>query len=297
MGFSRIMRIFIILNLLMLSLSVNAQQSGRINYEFLGLSFDIPQGWIGNETESGFVMGSNNEAGMILMTTHEEKSVAQLTAIAQQGISEGLTQLQASKSIDTINPNAIGVEMKGYLEGQSVIGYVAGVINPYGQGVTIMSMTTPEKYSNRYQELVLEVINSLSFVKPKVSAQVAQLKQLFTSHKLTYMNSNYSSGASVGGYSTYSGYSTNIEYNLCANGYFSRSGSSSMSIDTGGAFANGGGNSSDQGQWKITQNAHGGGELQFIYQDGSYETFNVSLENGKTYLNGTRYFRTPDAGC
>ena len=280
--------------LVMASMPLLAQE---VSYEHLGIEFQIPQGWVGQETEGGYIMGSNTEPGMLLITTHTAKSLEQLRTEAAQGIVDEGTMLQMQGQIETLSSSAIGAEFGGNMNGQPAKAYVAGLLNPHGLGITIIGLTSSEKYSPRYKELVNTIRNSTRFSKAKTSPQVAQTKQLFQGVKLTYMNSSYDSGPSVGGYSTYSGYSEERVITLCRNGYFSMSGSNSFSMDSGGGFGSGGGNSGDQGQWSIGQGAYGNPMLKLSYQNGNSESYEIGFHDGKTYLDGTRYFRTNDAGC
>lgn len=68
-----------------------------------------------------------------------------------------------------------------------------------------------------------------------------------------------------------------------------------MSIDTGGAF----GSSSDRGQgsgtWKVLSGSQNQTVLQLSFHSGELYEYRVVIdEEGKTYLNDERYFRTYD---
>jgi hypothetical protein len=110
------------------------------------------------------------------------------------------------------------------------------------------------------------------------------------------MESYYSSGPTVGDgeYATGGGYSNKEVIDLCAAGYFTKNSRSSVSVDTGGAFGNSSGGGAGAGTWKVVANAAGEPVLKLIYHSGESEEYVLSYQDGKTYLNGYRYYRTYD---
>jgi len=133
-------------------------QTGKVSYPSLGIEFDIPEGWRGQETEQGFLMGSNTERGLIAITTHTYKHLDAVKKEASMGIFEGANvQLQMAGRFNQLSKQAVAAEFDGLVQGQSARAYVAGVINPLGTGVTIMALTTTEHYSVRYVELVKNI--------------------------------------------------------------------------------------------------------------------------------------------
>ena len=105
-------------------------------------------------------------------------------------------------------------------------------------------------------------------------------------HKLTYMSSYYSSsydGSYVGG-------SERISYSLCAKGTFRYYGHSNVSVDVGSS-GYGHNTQNDRGNWHVERNNN---EIQLVldYLDGSQSTFILSMDDYKTYLDDSRYYRT-----
>lgn len=275
-----------------------AQQSGKISYPALGIEFEVPDGWIGQESADGFLIGSNTEPGMIVLSTHEHKDLAALKQEAEQGIAEeGGNVLRKSTDFVAIGDNATAAEFSGTVEGQDAKAYIAGVINPHGAGVTVMALTTTDAYGPRYSQLVTEIVESLRFAKPVESSAVTEWRQALAGAKLTYLESYRSSGPSVDGFATGGGYSTQIVIRLCGDGTFTDSSNSSMSIDTGGAFGSSSGRDQGAGQWSVIGNVQGGATLKLDYPNGDVAQYALDYRDQKTYLNGTRYFRTQDAGC
>ena len=269
-----------------------SQQTGKVDYPYLGVSFTIPSGWLGQEVESGYIMGSNTEAGFILMMTHEAKTLDELKREASKGIQEeGGTALSLAGDIQQVGPSGVGAQFSGTLEWNPATAYIVGVINPFGYGVTVIAVTNPPSYSTRYEELAREVANSIQFAKPKESPVVKEWKEALKGAKLTYLSSYDGSG-----YGSYGGTSTTREILLCSDGSFSYYYNSSMSLDTGGASAFSNSNDGGQGSWSVETATDGEAILMLEFTDGREFSYDIGYKDNKTFLNDTRYFRTYDHG-
>ncbi len=276
--------------LFQLSGLVYSQDTGDKEYPYLGIAFRIPDGWTGQETESGYIMGSDKEAGFILLMTHESKDIEQLKQEARQGIyEEGGTLLQLYGELEPIGNAGVGGMFTGMLEYNQAQAYIAAVLNPFGTGVTVMAVTDPPHYSDRYKTLAKEVAESLKFATPKESPVVKEWEQTLKGAKLTYMSSSSSSGYSSYGYS-----STTEEILLCPNGRFTYYYNSSISAGSSGVSGFSNNNDDGQGTWKVISEGGETAILQLDYTDGRQDQFRITYSNGKTYLNDSRYFRTYD---
>jgi len=133
--------------------SAFAQQTGLVEYKSLGLSFQIPDGWVGQEANGSFLMGSNTVPGFILLTTNEAASVEVLKQEARAGmVEQNGTNLQMNGTrFESVGSNGIGTEFTGTLEYQAAKAYIVGMVNPYGSGVTIISATLKDKYSSAHR--------------------------------------------------------------------------------------------------------------------------------------------------
>ncbi|MEM9675243.1 MAG: hypothetical protein AAF992_21810 [Bacteroidota bacterium] len=270
-----------------------AQATGEVNFKTLGIRFTIPNGWVGQEVNGGYIVGSNTQAGFAFLTIHQYTTLAQLTQEAWKGIAEqNGTSLKLSGEIENLNERSIGAEYSGTLEGQAVKAYIVGLVNPLGSGVTIMAASTPDQYSATHQQLAQQLANSTQFSQPQTPPVVEEWKQTLQNSRLTYMDSYQSNSGSYGGYSTGGGYSSEVQIHLCGQGFFKYKSSSSMSVDTGGAF----GSSSDSGQgngtWDVVGNTQDGATLRLNFHNGEVYEYNLEYKDNKTFLNGSRYFRT-----
>ncbi len=264
------------------------QVSGTVKLDHLGMAFTIPSGWVGQQTESGYVLGSHAEPGAILLTSHESREIQQLRAEAMKGISDEGIFLQLTGEIEPFGSNGIAARYAGSLQGQSVKAYGIGLINPHGLGVSILAVTTPDMFTERHVELAREVARGFRFTSPVATPIVNEWKRALTNARLTYMET-YSSGSG--------GYSNKVVIDLCGTGIFTDSRNYNMSIDTGGAFGSDHNSSGGSGSWDVVPDINGNPVLQLNYQDGSVKEYALSYVDEKTLLNGTQYFRTYETGC
>ena len=114
--------------------------------------------------------------------------------------------------------------------------------------------------------------------------------------RLTQMDSYYSSGGSVGGYSTGGGYSSQSVVHLCSDKTFFAAQQSSASVDSGGAFGSGQGANQYKGNWMLITNGQVVG-LILMSDVGGRSELTMEFNQGQTFVNGVRTFVTEDAIC
>ena len=265
-----------------------SQLSGKVSVPYAGVEFTIPEGWIGQETGGGYILGSHSEAGAIFLTSHEMTSLASLKQEAMRGFQDESVQLMIEGAPESLSESSVGGHYNGTLQGQPVKAYAVGLINPYGKGVTILCVTTPELFSDRLRQLARQIAGGMHFFKAEKAPIVDEWKQSLTNARLTYMESYSTQGG---------GYSDKIVIDLCATGYFRHSKRYQMGLDTGGAFASDNNASQGAGSWTVNQDGAGNPVLNLTFHDGQVQQYTLQYVNEKTLLNGTRYFRTYDAGC
>ncbi|MEL6972776.1 MAG: hypothetical protein AAFZ63_25170 [Bacteroidota bacterium] len=274
------------------------QITGSVNYPEEGISFTIPQQWIGEELDEVFVMASNQEAGIIAMLFHPAKTKDKLIEQMQQGLHDELINLYPVGGISSTALNRVEGIYQGTLQGQAVKGKSVALINPHGQGIVIFSLINDNLYAARTDELANEVAASVSFspsiatnsnlgLNPDFNAQ--QVRQYLANKHLKYVE-NYNSDTPGGG-----GYSINKEINLCPNGTFTFYGSSYLNVS-----------SPNHDPYLKAGQGHGTYEfiddrgevyLQLNYTDGHYESLQVTYEESRTFLNGARYYVLDEVEC
>ena len=275
----------------------HAQIQGELNFETLGIKLTLPSGWMGQEYGDGIICGSNTEAGLILLSTHEAKTMDQLRQEAQQTLSEGDgTSISLASTLVQPDKKTLAGEYEGYLEYQAINAYILATLNPYGKGVMIMAATSPEAYSPRYKELVMGIFNSIRFSQPILPPIVKQWQKDLQNSKLTYMSSYSSFDYSDPNITTGGSTSSKEVIDLCSKGYFKYYSSSFTSV-TGGtsasnATASGYGTNDGNGTWEVIANAVGQPVLELHFYSGEVYTYVISSEDSKTFLNGERYYYT-----
>lgn len=269
------------------------QQTGKVDYPFLGVSFQIPNQWLGQESEDLYMMASNTIPGIILMLPHEEKyTLTDLETLAHQGIQDGYsTNLKLSGDLQKYGKNAVGGEFEGVLDGQNVKAYLIGTLNPYGKGATILATTTVDQYSSKYKEYALAVYNSLKFSEPDTKGLEQEWHSYLSGTRLTYMNSYYDSSYSSDGI-TGGGYSSESTYDLCPEGYFNYNSSNSTTFGSDNSSMYSSSQDKGSGTWSIEIGAGGSVTLVLNYYSGEVFHGELKYEDSKLYMNGTRYFRT-----
>ena len=247
--------------LLVIVVNLYGQATGKIDYKHLGLSFTIPDGWMGQEAEMGYVMASI--PGLILLIPHDQTyTVEQLRAQARAGLNEGNgTNLQLTGTLADLGRDAVGGEFAGTLEWQPARAYVIGMHNPYGRGLTILAMTTTDQYNDNYAGYAKAVSNSIQFRKPEAKEDIGEWKEWLKNVKLTYRESYSSISPGVDGM-------TGGGYNSSRNG--------------------------GNGTWDITVGVDGSPVLSLVFNDGSTASYTLSYRDNKLYLDGERYFRIRD---
>lgn len=260
-----------------------AQLTGRVDVAELGLSFMVPEQWVGQFTEDAFVMGGLQEPGLILIMPHEYDSLDEMRREAQQGISEGATMLRLDGSLEPIGDHALGGAFRGSLEGSPARVYLVAAINPHGLGMSVMAVGDDAADAARLRALAREVAASLTFSKVEAGEVVEQARQLLANHRLTYLES-YSSGAS-------GGYSVRRSLDLCPGDRFYYQDGSSVSADVGGVFGSAHGSGRGAGTWAVVPRGGQALALELRFDDGRVVTYALAFKDGKTYLDGERYFR------
>lgn len=264
---------------------LNAQQTGKVDYKTLGVSFEIPQGWVGQEVNGVYLIGHNTIPGVMLITESVAQTMEQIKQEARAGIVDNQgTNLQISSGFESIGSKGIGAEFAGTAEFQPAKAYVVGLLNPYGQGMTIAYLTLKDMYTAEHKAAALAVAKSVQFRKAEYGPIVKEWKDKLNGVRLTYMNTYSSSGGS--------GFSSKKTIDLCSQGYFLSNGSSSYSMNVPGASAAGNDRSDGAGSWKVIQNTAGQAVLQLNFHDGGIKEYVLTMDGDKTMLNGTRYFRT-----
>lgn len=267
------------------------QNTNRVDFKSQGISLTIPEGWVGQKTVGGYAFASAKTPGFILVTINNYTNLEMMIQQACLGVANGNDNyLQLVNDIVTYNTIVIGGEYQGAIQGYSAKAYIINIANETGgSGISIMASTNTSQYSNFYKQLCENIANTVEIYPPvqnlpiqtktnKTTASKSEMVELFSGARLTY-------------YDTGDGYSTKIVIDLCEQGYFYHSYLDTMSANVEGASARYGDSSNGTGTWRIVKGDNKQDVLQLTFRSGELYEYYISLEDGKTYLDGYRYFR------
>ncbi len=269
--------------------SCSQQTGNRVNYNSIGVSFLIPEGWVGQETQAGYMLKSETMAGFILINKNQVSDINILLNDAQQGfVNNNANYLQLVGNVENFNATGVGATYQGALEGIPAKAYMVSVLNNIGLGVSIMATTTPEYYSNAYRQLCIDIASSVAKQQTEVIAnQTQQTKK----SKRKNESEKYFAGARLSYINSGDGYSTKIIIDLCEQGFFHHSSYDSMAVTVGNVSGGYGDENSGAGIWSIIESTNQHPILRLKFHKGKILEYYITFDGSKTYLDNRRYFR------
>ncbi|MCK5879209.1 MAG: hypothetical protein KAH24_05495 [Holophagae bacterium] len=135
----------------------------------MGFSFQPPAGWVAKVNPgAGYIMGSQNHKGLILISGHTYPSLEKMRTEAASGLIDPKAQvrLMPEGGFEPVGNNGFGGPLSGTIQGNQAKAYILGLISPYGGGVTILVAVTPESYSNKYPGFAKQIAASIQFSQP-----------------------------------------------------------------------------------------------------------------------------------
>ena len=203
--------------------NTEAQETGIVKRDLY--QFTIPQGWVGQNLDGNYILGSHSEPGMILLVENNHRNLAALIKEVKNDLTDNYSYRFNLTGDIQRSDNMFSSDFNGLLGGEQARGHLVGLVDSAMGGILIIAITTPDKYTKRYAELASQIASSLSFstlTKPLAdddkSIRDNDLLRKYSDVKLTYMESYYSSGYTGGSVS--GGYSDREEISLCSSGYF-----------------------------------------------------------------------------
>lgn len=273
----------------------------RVNSPDLGLSFVVPDEWLGGlpQGAEAFVMGSNTRAGIIVVLSQRSSSIDEVVDALSQPLPLDQGVILQPVGQPEVDGPWVRTRVTTSDGSNNFEGYAIALVREKGLGIFIVGVG-PEG-ADYYQQVAASLASSTRVTTVSVasnqaapssgpggqdSSQLAQeWQQFFNGMRATYLSS-FSSGLSGGS-------SEKVEYDLCSDGQFAYSSSSSLSIDTGGASAFSGGSSANSGTWRIVTQGNQA-FMELAWSDGDVSNITLEFTDDKTYFNGSRYFITPD---
>jgi hypothetical protein len=259
----------------------------------LGVRFTVPQGWRHEKRQALYVMGHTTIPGMVLIMPHEYNSIQDALAKADEPLYQADDgQLVVEGSPQPLANNLVAVDYGGMIQGKPAKGRLACIISPHGGGFLVLAGADAGSYGPQYAQLAEGIARSMRFSKPQAPPEAAMWKQKLAGQRLAYMKSGGSSD--IGG--AYA-WSDQRDIYICSDSSFQAQGGFSGSIGTANASGwTQDGSGPQSGQWAIIGQA-GQPALQLRHGTGDSETFVLTTDGSKTFLNGVRYFVVENTMC
>ena len=273
-----------------ITMALNAQ---HMDLSELGIRFEIPQGWTGEEQGDYLLLGHQTIPGLIIVGQNSSKDATALKSKLLQPISEEGLLLKPDGDFNTVSSTRIEGHYKGTYQSQAVQAFTIGLVNEHGVGMTILILTSSDVFSDIHREEAKKLARSVQLFQPKESDNTSFWRQRIVGSQLKFMHTSGGSDYSGG----YSGTSDVVAINLCINGRFTYYSNASASFDGSGGSGHVANNAGNQGGYTIyTKGTETYLDLQF--DDGHTSTFELLVSSeGHTLLNESRYFITTLEGC
>ncbi len=267
--------------------------SQHIELAELGLSFDIPQGWTGQEQEDYILLGHETIPGLMILSQNKAKDTETLKNRSMETIREEGLYLEPEADFKIISEARVEGSYKGTYEGQDVKAFAIGLINTQGTGMNILILTETKAFTKTHIEEANKLAHTVRFSIPKDSDNTVFWKERITGVQLKYMHTSGGSDYSGG----YSGTSDVVMINLCSNGQFTYYSNSNSSFDSSGGFGYANANKDTRGTYRI----YSEGQSTYLglqFENGSVSTYELTVNSkDNTLLDGSRYFVTTLEGC
>ncbi len=255
--------------------------AGRWTHPFWGLDLSLPPGWKAAERDGVVLLGSDTEAGLIVVRFMPTADRQMLATGYNQGLQEDGVRLAPTTAIEEFAAGAnrgLAGELGGMAQnGTRLSARVIGVLTAFGDAAIFLGVTTPEKYA-QLKPRVEALAAGASFTKPKIPPA-----------NLTVAGQYYYIFMSTSG----SSYSREDSLSLCGNGMFRRKGemSGSQGYAWGVATAN-----QYAGSWSADGDGQSG-TITLTYRNGGAERLRYQKSGLDIVLNGKKYGRFGDGSC
>lgn len=252
-------------------------RGSRYRHDNWGISFVTPPGWKVGERQGLLLMGSDTEAGLIIIRLARRTSLQQLVQDYGEGMQEEGLQLmptvQAQEFPAGQNQAAAG-ELAGVAQdGARIRARAVAVASPFGDAAVVLGMTTEEKYAG-LKPRVESIASSFQFSQPQAPPVLEAIAGQYY----------YISSSSYGSSERY--------IDMCSDGRFS---SRSGTYSTGGA-----GTAYGEGGQSAQWTAEGGGNQGVIvvtYPNGNTERYEYRRSGSDLNVNGRTFARYGDGSC
>lgn len=254
-----------------------AARGPRFNHERWGISFVTPAGWKVGERQGLLLMGSDTEAGLIIIRLARKATLEQLIQDYGEGMQEeglNLMPTMQAQSFPAGQNRAVAGELAGVAQdGARIRARTVAVASPFGDAAVVLGMTTEEKYTG-LKPRVESIATSLQFSPPQAPPVLEAIAgQWF-----------YISTSSFGSSERY--------LNLCSDGRYSERSDVYSSGSAGTAYGEGG----NTAQWSAEGDGNQG-TVTVTYPSGETSQFQYRRGDGGLYVGERKYARYGDGSC
>jgi hypothetical protein len=249
----------------------------RFNHDKWGISFVTPADWKVGERQGLLLMGSDTEAGLIIIRLARKATLEQLIQDYGEGMQEEglhLMPTMQAQNFPAGQNRAVAGELAGVAQdGARIRARTVAVASPFGDAAVVLGMTTEEKYAG-LKPRVESIASSFQFSPPQAPPVLEAIAgQWF-----------YISSSSFGSSERY--------LNLCSDGRYSERSDiySSGSADT--TYGEGG----NTAQWTADGDDNQG-TVTVTYPNGETSQFQYRRDGDGLNVGGRKYARYGDGTC
>lgn len=222
--------------------------------EAWGVELRVPAGWRSGEQNGVLLMGSETEAGLIVVRYFPKTTQAELSAGYQAGVSESGVRLEPSgkaREFKVPGGTALSGELSGSAaDGSTLEALSIAVLSRWGGAAVVFGLTDEAHFAG-IRSRVEAVAESVRFSEPKKAKGADLLSGRF---EYVYVSKTGS-------------YSREAKITLCADGRFSKGGELAGSGAAGSAVTA----HNNQGTWSAEGDGDSG-QLTLLYANGTSET-------------------------
>jgi hypothetical protein len=251
----------------------------RFNYEKWGLSFRIPGDWKVGERSGALLLGSDTEAGLMIIRFLRRTNLQALAEGYQEGMQEEGLQLAPTTQLENFTAGGnqgLAGEMAGMAQdGARIRARAVGVPSPFGDAAVIFGLTTEEKYAG-LKPRVDALASTFSFAEPPAGAGAGPE---FLAGQYYYI-------------STSSYGSTERYIDMCSDGRFSSRTGTYSTGDAGTGYGEGG----QSAQW-TAEGDENQGAIIVTNPNGETERYEYRRSGSDLIVNGRTFARYGDGSC
>jgi hypothetical protein len=143
------------------------KEMGYFNNPLPSYNFIAPPGWsviLSDNNTNTYMLGHTTIPGILLTTAHKIINYNELVSQSMAGINIPELQLNINGPVKKFNNNGISMSLIGYSNGTEVKGYLVSITNGRNGGVTILTFTSSQLFSNEHYEIVNSVANGIQYL-------------------------------------------------------------------------------------------------------------------------------------